>query len=178
MNAVTDEIVEAALTKWFGEPWMDGVPGDLDGVFDDMRAALTAALSIRQGGVKAWTVKDGQDSDELGASFDVMLPNGEWAGCIAVDPNDARDTIRAEWDAEQERLSAYASPAQELADKPSAVSVGEVEVYVPNADMHVRTTVADAIEDLDDMLRSGWDTKTEAHFVLAIQALKAAQEGK
>lgn len=77
----------------------------------DEYAALTAALSspshIGEDEPVAWTVRDGEPSDELGATFDVLLPSGEWRGCVAVDANDARNTIRAEWDEEQERLASY-----------------------------------------------------------------------
>lgn len=47
-------------------------------------------------------------------------------------------------------------------------------VYVESADYTVETTIEAAIAEMEDMRRQGWDPRTEAHFMLAQDALQAA----
>lgn len=80
-------------------------------IMSDRFRAYLAASPKEQAEVVAWTVRDNpKESDELGKCYDVLLPSGEWRSCVAVDPNDARECIKAEWDEEQSKLKAYQPP--------------------------------------------------------------------
>jgi hypothetical protein len=55
------------------------------------------------GSVAAWTVRLSPEQDDPeydpGSTFDVLLPDGTWESVIAFGEEDARDTVRDEWNA-------------------------------------------------------------------------------
>ncbi len=86
----------------------------LDKALRDLDAhAARRSSSDEQAEVVAWTVRDAvpdDDEPDEGGVYEVMLPNGEWAGCVAVSPEDARETIQHEWEKDQRKAARYAAP--------------------------------------------------------------------
>lgn len=145
MNAVTDDLslLESMKTALGMAEW--GSPKDaetiLQEIIDEFHPKLTAAISIRQGGVKEWPVCE--------------TCNGTG--------NEGLHSICRDCDG-------VLSPAQELADKPSAVGVGD--------------GVVEALERIKAIRYPSVETLYAHRAVIdyardqAELALKAAQEGK
>lgn len=175
MNAVTEQMVEAFGSAFWGEHWCD-----TEDDRNQIRAALTAALSIRQGGVKAMTVIDPDAWEPCSPSY---LERG--GSCNS--PRVWNEVDKNHW---HPKLS----PAQEIADKPAAVSVGDVELgkgslrgKVPGALRREAEELASEIwSDLDDVRRQtkltdAWACIAEMcgdDIIRFAYRLKAAQEGK
>ena len=188
---VSDEMVEAFGSAFWAEHWCD--------TEDDrkqIRAALTAALSIRQGGVKAleWVNVTSPREDgpaEPTGDIEAATMIGEYSICLDDDEgvaetpwccwgpnenighfgdlNEAKAAAQADFNTRI--LSALTSTAQEIAGKPSAVSVGDgvIAALKPFADA--------VFNDNGDMTVT-IGVPTHGDFVRAYFALKAAQEGK
>lgn len=68
----------------------------LDDLYASLKRELTKAAPVPL--PQIWTVRVNPDEDEVfGPAFDVLMPNGEWRTCIAVDRDDALNCMQEEW---------------------------------------------------------------------------------
>lgn len=102
---------------------------------------MTTLQPQQEGPVAAWTVRLGPEDEaepDLGPCFEVLVPSGEWRGCIAVDANDARQCVREIWDEEQKQLASFYAPAVQ----PTVPKAGTIPV--PNSKWSDREPLYDA----------------------------------
>jgi len=90
---------------------------------------------------------------------------------MADDHEFVTDSGQGKWCLEVAKFFATELAARRAANTPAD---GVVKVHILAADHTVTTTVAAAIEDLRSLLSQGWTVDTEAHLMMAIEALSAS----